>query len=83
MNIITIKGKSYKLCEGKRGGKYIMKGGKKIYQTNLEKEQTGAGFFGKSKIYNVSNRFDFMDRIGLEVKQKLPLLAAVAEKMNL
>ena len=54
MNTITIKGKSYKLCEGKRGGKYIMKGGKKIYQTNLEKEQTGAGFFGKSKIYNVS-----------------------------
>ena len=36
MNTITIKGKSYKLYEGKRGGKYIMKGGKKFYQTNLE-----------------------------------------------
>ena len=55
MDTIIIKEKSYKLYDGKRGGKYIMKGGKKIYQKNLEREQqTGAGFFGKSKTYNVS-----------------------------
>jgi hypothetical protein len=54
MNTIIINKKSYKLYEGKRGGKYIMKGGKKIYQKNLNKEQTGSGFFGKDKKYNVS-----------------------------
>ena len=54
MNAIIINKKSYKLYEGKRGGKYIMKGGKKIYQKNLNKEQTGSGFFGKDKKNNVS-----------------------------
>jgi hypothetical protein len=53
---MNIRNKSYTLHEGVRGGNYIIKNNKKIYQQNI----SGGSLFIKAKLYNLSIQSEVM-----------------------